>query len=226
MKTNFTKLLVSCFFILLGYGVNAQTQNLSVGISHSYTVAPENAGNTLAWSITGVENTDWEVASGALNTAAVEIRWKKPGTYTMQFTETESHTGVDCSTTVQLTVIVANDFDVVIADAATAASCATGSTGNTDVTFTLTKTNGSNSWTFDYTTIGLATEITGNDIAATGNTHDLTISLTNTADGSDQTFKVQISDVKDSFGNLSTTGDDDTANVTIYGVPNTGSITF
>jgi len=225
MKTNFTKLLGVCFFLLLGYGVMAQDTR-SVGETHAYTVTPENGSNTLAWTVSGVQGTDWAITAGALDQASVTINWQKPGSYNMTFTETESHGGIDCSTVKNLTVTVNANFDVVIADAATAASCATGSTGTTDVTFVLTKTNGADDWTFDYTTVGLTTEITGNDVVASGGTHNLVISLTNTADGSDQTFKVQISDVKDSFGNLTITGDDETSNVTIYGVPNTGSITF
>lgn len=226
MKTNFTKLLSVCFLLLLGYAASAQTDTRSVGETKAYTVTPESGSNTLQWSLSGVSGTDWNITAGALNSASITVMWMKPGTYTMSFTETESHSGIDCSTTKNLTVTVNADFDVVIADATTAASCATGSTGNTNVTFVLTKTNGANDWTFDYTTIGLTSEISGNAVSVSGGTHNLVISLPNTADGSDQTFKVQISNVKDSFGNLTVTGDDETNNVTIYGVPNTGNITF
>ncbi|MDQ1771369.1 hypothetical protein GQR60_12475 [Labilibaculum sp. A4] len=224
MKTNFTKLFSVCFFLFLGFAASAQTDTRSVGESKAYTVTPESGSNGLLWTLSGTSGTDWNITAGALNSGSITVLWMKPGTYNMTFTETESHTGVDCSTTKTLTVTVNADFSVAIADASSAASCATGSTGTTDVTFVLTKTNGSNDWTFDYTTVGLTSEITGNDVAVSGGTHNLVISLANTADGSDQTFKVQISDVKDSFGNPA--GDDDTNNVTIYGVPNTGNISF
>lgn len=226
MKTNFTKLLSVCFFLFLGYGAMAQDTR-SVGEIHTYTVAPGNTGNTLAWTVTGggAEGTAWDLQGGTtLSDAAIQILWMLPGTYTLTFTETEAHGLINCETVKTATVTVGADFSVAIADAAVAASCATGSTGNTDVTFVLTKTNGSNDWTFDYTTDGLASEIAGNDVAVSGGTHNLVISLINTADGSDQTFTVAISDVKDSFGNPA--GDDTTGSVTIYGVPNTGTITF
>lgn len=226
MKTNFTKFLSVCFFLLLGYGAMAQDTR-SVGGTGVYTVTPESGSNGLLWTVSGGVGT-YEVTSGSLTSGSITVLWKTPGTYELTFTETESHTGATCSTTKKLSVIVDSDFSVAIADATISGatiteSCATGSAGDTDVTFVLTKTNGANDWTFDYTTVGLGTEITGSDIVASGNTHNLVISLTNTADGSDQTFKVEISDVKDSFGNP--TGDDDTNNVTIYGVPNTGNIT-
>ncbi|MBL4560129.1 MAG: hypothetical protein JKX79_04015 [Labilibaculum sp.] len=229
MKTNFTKLLSVCFFLLLGYAASAQTDSRSVGETKAYTVAPESGSNGLQWTLSGTSGTDWSITAGTLNSGSITVLWMKPGVYNMTFTETESHTGVDCSTTKNLTVTVNADFSVAIADATISGttiteSCATGSAGNTDVTFVLTKTNGSNDWTFDYTTDGLASEIVGNDVAVSGGTHNLVISLINTADGSDQTFTVAISDVKDSFGNPA--GDDTTGSVTIYGVPNTGTITF
>jgi len=224
MKTNFTKLLSVCFFLLLGYTASAQTDTRSVGETKAYTVTPESGSNGLLWTLSGTSGTDWNITAGSLTSGSITVLWMKPGTYNMTFTETESHTGVDCSTTKNLTVTVDANFSVDIADASSAASCATGSAGTTDVTFVLTKTNGSNDWTFDYTTAGLASEITGNDVAVSGGTHNLVISLTNTADGSDQTFTVAITDVKDSFGNPA--GDDTTGSVTIYGVPNTGTITF
>lgn len=224
MKTNFTKLLSVCFFLLIGYTASAQMDTQSVGATNVYTVTPESGSNGLLWTLSGTSGTDWSITAGALNTGSITVLWMKPGTYNMTFTETESHTGIDCSTTQDLTVTVDANFSVAIADATTAASCATGSTGTTDVTFELTKTNGSNDWTFDYTTDGLATEITGNDVPVSGITHSLVISLTNTADGSDQTFTVAISDVKDSFGNPA--GDDTTSSVTIYGVPNTSVIGY
>ncbi|MBI9058262.1 MAG: hypothetical protein JEZ01_10890 [Labilibaculum sp.] len=228
MKTNFTKLLSVCFFLLLGYSATAQDTQ-SVGATNTYTVTPESGSNVLAWTISGTSGDDWSITAGALNTGSITVLWKKPGTYNMSFTETESHTGVDCSTTQTLTVTVDADFSVAIADATISGttiteSCATGSTGNTDVTYTLTKTNGSENWTFDYTTNGLASEITGDDVAATGATYDLIISLTNTADGSDQIFTVEITDVKDSFGNPA--GDVSANSVTIYGVPNTSVIGY
>jgi hypothetical protein len=229
MKTNFTKLLSVCFFLLLGYAASAQTDTRSVGATGVYTVTPESGSNGLLWTLSGTSGTDWNITAGALGSGSITVLWMKPGVYNMTFTETESHTGIDCSTTQNLTVTVDADFSVAIADATISGttiteSCATGSTGVTDVTYVLTKTNGSDSWTFDYTTDGLASEITGDDVAATGGTHNLVISLTNTADGSDQTFTVEISDVKDSFGNPA--GDVSAGSVTIYGVPNTGTITF
>ncbi|RUT78478.1 hypothetical protein [Ancylomarina longa] len=224
MKTNFTKLLSVCFFLLLGYGVMAQDIR-SVGETHAYTVTPENGSNTFAWTVSGSQGSDWAITAGALDQASVTINWQKPGTYNLSFTETEAHGGLNCSTRKTATVTVNADFDVVIADAAIALNCATPA-ATTDVTFVLTKTNGDNDWTFDYTTVGLGTELTGNDVAASGGTHNLVISLNNVSDGSDQTFKVQISDVKDSFGNLTVSGDEETSNVTIYGLPNTGNITF
>ncbi|MDE5418670.1 hypothetical protein L3049_11690 [Labilibaculum sp. DW002] len=229
MKTNFTKLLSVCFFLLLGYTASGQTDNQSVGATNVYTVTPESGSNGLLWAISGTQGTDWSVTAGSLTSASITVVWMKPGTYNMTFTETESHTGATCSTTQSLTVIVDADFSVAIADATISGStitesCATGSTGNTDVTYTLTKTNGSENWTFDYTTNGLASEITGDDVAATGATYDLIISLTNTADGSDQIFTVEITDVKDSFGNPA--GDVSANSVTIYGVPNTSVIGY
>jgi hypothetical protein len=225
MKTNFTKLLSVCFFLLLGLAASAQDTR-SVGESHAYTVTPENGSNTLAWTISGTQGTDWSLTAGALDEASVTVLWQKPGTYTMEFTETESHGGgIDCSTTKTLTVTVTDNFDVVIADATEA--CATGSSGTTDVSFTLTKSNGATDWTFDYTTTGLTPAISGDDIAVSGNTYTLTLAVPNLAAGADQTFSVTISDVKDSFGNNDTNaGNNVTGDVTIYGVPNTGNITF
>ncbi|WP_321309758.1 hypothetical protein [Marinifilum fragile] len=224
MKTNFTKLLSVCFFLLLGYTVSAQDTR-SVGESHAYTVTPENGSNTLVWTITGTQGTDWSLTAGALDQASITVLWQKPGTYTMTFTETESHGGIDCSTTKSLTVTVNDNFDVVIADATE--SCATGSTGTTDVSFTLTKTNGATDWTFDYTTTGLTPAISGSNVSASGNTHTLTLAVPNLAAGADQTFSVTISNVKDSYGNNDTnSGNNVTGDVTIYGVPNTGNITF
>lgn len=229
MKTNLTKLFSLCFFLLLGYGVMAQDTR-SVGETHTYTVIPESGTNTLLWAITGNngQGTSWVLQnSTVLGNAAIDILWMQPGTYTLTFTETEVHGGISCSTIKTATVTVGDDFDVVIADATLAIDCAT-TAANTDVTFVLTKTNGANDWTFDYTTVGLGAgnEITGADISASGGTHNLVISLLNTTDGGDQTFKVQITDVRDSFGNTTVTGDDETANITIYGLPDTGNITF
>ncbi|WP_101260278.1 hypothetical protein [Labilibaculum filiforme] len=229
MKTNFTKLLSVCFFLLLGYGAMAQDTR-SVGETHTYTVVPESGTNTLLWAITGNngEGVSWDLQGGtALNDAAIQILWKQPGTYTLTFTEKESHGGIECSTIKTAEVNVGDDFDVVIADATIAVDCAT-TAANTDITFVLSKTNGATDWTFDYQTVGFGA---GNEIAATGvnasgDTHSLVISVPNTTDGGDKTFKVQITNVKDSFGNDTVTGDDETANVTIYGLPDTGDITF
>ncbi|MRT94530.1 hypothetical protein [Ancylomarina sp. 16SWW S1-10-2] len=227
MKTNFTKLLSVCFFLFLGYGAMAQDTR-SVGETKTYKVAPEKGTNTLAWTVTGggAEGVAWALEnSTTLSDASIDILWMQPGTYTLTFTETEAHGGLDCATIKTATVTVGSDFDVTIADAIKAADCSTTGT-NTVVTFVLTKTNGAPDWTFDYTTVGLETEISGTSVPASGSTHNLEISLTNKTDGADQAFKVEITNVKDSFGNTTVTGDDETAIVTIYGLPDTGDITF
>ncbi|PKQ61648.1 hypothetical protein [Labilibaculum manganireducens] len=225
MKTNFTKLLSVCFFLFLGFAASAQTDTRSVGETKAYTVTPESGSNGLLWTLSGTSGTDWNITAGALNSGSITVLWMKPGTYNMTFTETESHTGVDCSTTKNLTVTVNADFDVVIADAVS--DCATGSTGNSTVDYTLTKTNGAADWTFDYATTGLTPELSGTAVAVSGNTYTLTLTVPNLAAGADQTFSVTISNVKDSFGNSdNTAGNNVTGDVTIYGVPNTGNITF
>lgn len=227
MKTNFTKLLSVCFFLLLGYSATAQDTR-SVGETHTYTVAPESGTNTLSWTVTGggVQGTAWDLQGGTtLSDASIQILWMQPGTYTLTFTETEAHGGVDCSTVKTATVTVGSDFDVVIADATS--DCATGSAGNSTVSYTLTKTNGATDWTFDYATTGLTPALSGTAVAASGNTHTLTLTVPNLGGGTDQTFSVTISNVADSFGNNdSNAGNNVTGDVTIYGVPDTGNITF
>ena len=104
----------------------------------AFTVTPENADNSLAWTISGAQGTDWSLTAGALDQASITVIWQKPGTYTMTFTETERHAwGSECFATRNLKVTVNDNCDVVIEDAT--ANCATGSTGTTDVTFGLTK---------------------------------------------------------------------------------------
>ncbi|WP_321320685.1 hypothetical protein [Labilibaculum sp.] len=228
MKTNFTKLLSVCFFLFLGYGVMAQdTRN--VGETHTYSVTAENGANALSWTVTGggAQGTAWDLQNGTtLTDASIDILWKQAGTYTLTFTENEDHGGsVICSTVKTATVTVGDNFDVSIADAVS--DCATGSTGNSTVDYILTKTNGAADWTFDYATTGLTPELSGTAVAVSGNTYTLTLTVPNLAAGADQTFSVTISNVKDSFGNSdNTVGNNVTGDVTIYGVPNTGNITF
>lgn len=228
MKTNFTKLLSVCFFLFLGYGAMAQdTRN--VGETHTYTVTAENGSNALSWTVTGggIQGTAWDLQNGTtLSDASIDILWKQSGTYTLTFTENEDHGGVvTCSTVKTATVTVGDNFDVVIADATS--DCATGSTGNSTVSYILTKANGAADWIFDYDTSGLTPELSGVAVAASGDTHTLTLTVPNLAAGADQTFSVTISNVTDSFGNSdNTAGNNVTGDVTIYGVPNTGTITF
>ena len=229
MKTNFTKLLSVCFFLLLGYGVTAQDTR-SVGETHTYNVITDTGSttSTFSWTVTGggAEGVAWALQNGTvLTNASIDILWMKSGTYTLTFIEKEAHGLIICETTKSATVTVRADFDVVIADATSA--CATGSTGNSTVSFLLAKTHGATGWSFDYTTDGLVAELTGTAVAASGDTHTLTLTVPNVGGGADQTFSVKISNVKDSFGNAdSTVGNNVTGDVTIYGVPDTKEITF
>lgn len=230
MKTNFTKLLSVCFFLFLGYGAIAQDAR-SVGETNTYSVTPDagSSSSTLSWTVTGggVEGTAWALQnSTTLSDASIDILWMQSGTYTLTFTESEDHgSGVVCNTIQTATVIVGSDFDVIIADAAS--DCATGETGNSTVSYTLTKTNGATAWSFDYTTSGLTPELSGTAVVASGDTHALTLTVPNLGGGSDQTFSVTISNVVDGFGNAdSTVGNNVTGDVTIYGVPNTSVIGY
>lgn len=225
MKTNFTKILSVCFFLFLGYAASAQTDTRSVGETKAYTVTPESTSNTFLWTLSGTSGTNWTLSSGDMSSASITILWMSAGTYDMTFTETESHGGVDCSTTKTLTVTVGDDFDVEIADATS--DCATGETGNSTVSYILTKTNGATDWSFDYATSGLTSELSETSVAASGDTHTLTLTVPNIGGGDDQTFSVTISNVKDSYGNNdSESGNNVTGDVTIYGVPDTGEISF
>ena len=225
MKTNFIKLIAACCLLFVGFTTTAQ-QAKNVGDTHTYNGNPENTGNTFAWSITTTVTDGWEyAASTSASSQNIQVLWKKPGSYSITFTETEAHGGVSCSTTTsELIVTVSNTFDVSIADATTA--CATTS-ANSTVTFTLTKTNGGANWSFDYTTTGLTPAITGADISASGNTHILSLDIPNVSNGSDKTFSITISDVRDSYGNTDiASGNNVTGDVTVYGLPNTSAITY
>ena len=237
MKTNLTKLITLCLMVFMSYGAFAQNQTKNVNDIHTYTVVPDadavGTTSTYLWTITGVQNTDWKILSGSLTSLSVEIQWLKPANpavptemYDMTFTETETTNLTVCSTTKAGQVLVANNFDVVIADAA-ADLCGTGTSGNTDFTFTVSKTGGADNWSFNYVTSGLTPNISNPTlISVVGvNSIDITISVPNVADGSDQTFSVAINTVTDAFGNEDTTLTS-TADVILYGVPDTGAINW
>ena len=98
----------------------------------AFTVTPVDSRNVLKWTISGIQGIDWSITSGALDQASVTLIWKKPGTYIMIFTETESQDECDdCLTTRNFKVRVNDNFDVVIEDAI--------ANGTTDVTFGQTK---------------------------------------------------------------------------------------
>lgn len=215
--------------LLVSYSGFSQGHNKNVGDQHVYSVTPD-AGpgtNTYTWTVTGgAENDAWKVMSGSLASASVTILWLKPGSYTVEFTQDQLHGGVTCSTTQSGTVTVANNFDATIADAT---SICGGTTGNTNFTFVVSKTGGNADWSFHYTTSGLGAgdEISG-DVNVTGtDTYNLVIPVPNVIDGTDKTFNVELSSIKDSSNNLDTDNtNDETAAVTLYGVPATGTITW
>ena len=227
MKTTLLKFTGLILLLFVSYGGFAQGHNKNVGDTHTYAVTPDaGAGtNTYTWTITGGdENDHWKVTSGSLTSPSVTILWLKPGSYNVEFTQDQEHGGVTCSTSQSGTVNVSNNFDATIADAT---SVCGGTTGNTDFTFTVSKTGGNADWSFHYTTAGLGTEIDG-DINVTGaNTYDLVISVPNVTDGSDKTFNVELSDIKDSSNNLDTNNlNNENADVTLFGAPNTGPISW
>lgn len=80
------------------------------GSTHNYTVvAEDDANNTLKWSVTSSE-TGFTINSDVA-TEQVSITWTTPGTYTLQFTETDATTL--CATIKTKEVVVGNNsFDV------------------------------------------------------------------------------------------------------------------
>ena len=237
MKTNLTKLITLCLMLFMSYGAFAQDQTKNVNDVYTYTVVPDadavGTTSTYLWTISGVKDTDWKILSGSLTSLSVEIQWLKPANpavpadmYDMTFTESETTNGTTCSTTESGQILVVNNFDVVIADAA-ADQCGTGTDGTTDFTFTVTKTGGADNWSFNYLTTGLTPNISNPTlISVVGkNSIDITISVPNVDTGLDQTFSVAINTVTDAFGNEDKTLTS-TADVTLYGVPNTGTINW
>lgn len=117
--------------------------------SHTYTITPGNASNTLLWSVSGGAAGDFTINSGA-NTASTNITWKKAGTYTLQFSETSS---TNCITLVQKTVIVTdNTFDVSTPGTLAATCNANSGVPNapvnaiTTVIFAVNMSTGNNAW--------------------------------------------------------------------------------
>jgi hypothetical protein len=228
MKTNLTKLITLCLMLCMSYGAFAQDQTKSVGESYTYTVIADSGSgtNTYTWNISGLEDTDWEVIGGALNTASVKILWLKPNDYTVSFTQEQEHaTGIVCTTTQSGTVKVGNTFDATIADAT---SVCGGTTGNTNFTFLVSKTGGNANWSFHYKTDGLGTaEVEGDENVIGADSFSLVIPVANVTDGTDKAFNVVLTLIKDSAGNEDTdNSNDETATVNLYGVPNTGGINW
>lgn len=223
--------------LFMSYGAFAQDQTKNVNDTQTYTVTPDaDSGGTTStylWTISGTINVDWSIIGGSLTSPSVQVQWLKPANpavptdmYDMTFTEYELTNGTTCSTTKAGQVLVVNNFDVLIADAA-ADQCGSGTSGTTDFTFTVSKAGGADNWSFNYVTSGLSVEISNPTLVSVigVNTKVITISVPNVADGSDQSFSVAINTVSDAFGNtdtsLTSTGD-----VFLYGVPNTGAINW
>lgn len=232
MKKHRIRVFVMFCFLSIGLTVQAQdTKN--IGELKVYTVVAEDAtNNTLLWSITPpVGVTDgFEITDAITNTQSYSVLWKKPGMYTITFTETEEHGAtLNCATIQTITVDVQSTLDAtIVADNATQTICAGSDAGTTEVTFTVSKVNGANDWFFDYTTNGLTgTPIAGDDISVTGNTYALKLNIPNSAVGGDETFTVTISDVKDAYSNPENNVITNvSATVNVYGIPNTGTIQF
>jgi hypothetical protein len=228
MKTTLLRFTGFILLLFISSGAFAQDQTMSVGQSYPYAVVADGGAgtNTYTWNISGIENTDWEVIGGALNTASVEILWLKPNDYTVSFIQKQEHpSSIVCSTTQSGIVRVGNTFDATIADAT---SVCGGTTGDTDFTFVVSKTGGNADWSFHYKTVGLGVGDVEGDKNVTGaNSLSLLIPVPNVTDGSDNIFNVVLTLIKDSAGNVDTdNSNDETATVTLYGAPNTGDINW
>lgn len=232
MKKHGIRVLGLFCFLIVGISSYAQDDTRNIGELKVYTVAAENASNTLLWSISPTTGTadGFEITGGIVNTESFSVLWKKPGDYEITFTETEAHgTALSCTTTQTITVTVESTLDAtIVADVATSTICASGDSGTTKVLFTVSKVNGASDWFFDYTTTGLTGDaISGDDISVSGDSYSLELDIPNSATGGDEVFTVTISDVKDAYGNVENDSNTNTSQtVTVYGIPNTGAINY
>jgi hypothetical protein len=103
-------------------------------------------------------------------------------------------------------------------------SCQSGETGSTTtITWDITLVQGSNSWTYDYTINDGTTDVqTGTNVNASGN---IQISyVMNNETGTDKTYTITLTNVKDNCGVAETNTANNSDVVTLFGVPNTGDI--
>jgi hypothetical protein len=103
-------------------------------------------------------------------------------------------------------------------------SCQSGETGSTTtITWDITLVQGSNSWTYDYTINDGTNDVqTGTNVNATGN---IQISyVMNNETGTDKTYTITLTNVKDNCGVAETNTANNSDTVTLFGVPNTGDI--
>ncbi|BAX80690.1 hypothetical protein [Labilibaculum antarcticum] len=228
MKTTLLRFTGFILLLFISSVAFAQGHTKNVGDSYTYTVTADTGPgtNTYEWTIGGTENDQWEVTSGSLTSTSVTILWLKPGTYNVEFKQDQEHGGVTCSTIKSGDVIVSNNFDATIANGT---SVCGGTTGSTNFTFSVSKSGGNPNWSFHYTTDGLGVgDEVADDISVVGvDSYSLVIPVLNVTDGTDKTFNVVLTLIKDSAGNVDTdNSNDETATVTLYGVPNTGGINW
>lgn len=125
MKKFTTYLISALTLIIVSFGAMAQDGSTPLaGSAHNYTVTPESTSNTLLWSV--VEPSGYTINSQSVvtTTSVANITWTTAGTYTLQFTETNTTTL--CATTKQITVTVSNAFDVSVSLPAAVCNAADG----------------------------------------------------------------------------------------------------
>jgi hypothetical protein len=218
MKTKL--LLFFAFTLLLAFSSKAQDQTVPVGITKNYSAVGVAAGNTYLWTVTNASGAN--ITSSSL--ATTDIKWLKPGEYTLKFTETNP---LSTSCLVEITKTIRVTGNTLTMGTAPVSNCAP-STGNSTVTFVVNRAGGENIVTVNYSyTINSGTPTTGSvSVLALTNSANIVLTIPNPTDGTtDNVVEVTITSATDADGNtISVAGL--TQQTTLFATPITTDISF
>lgn len=218
MKTKL--LLLFALTVAFAMGLDAQDQTNKVGETKNYSAQGTATGNTYLWTVTNASGANI-VTPAATST---DIKWLKPGTYTLTFRETNPNS-TTCFNEITKTIQVTGN--TLAMGTAPSSDCAPAA-GTSPETFTVTRSGGVNAVTVNYSyTINGGAATTGNvTIAAAANSQDITLTIPNPTDGhTDNVVVLTITSANDADGNtISVTGLSQT--VTLHATPITSDIKF
>jgi len=220
MKTKWFLFLALAMTLTLG--LNAQDQTVGVGATKNYSAAGSATGNTYLWSLSDATAANIITATAS----ATDIKWLKPGTYTLTYRETNPNSTTCYAEFTKSILVTGNTLSMGTAPASFCAPV----TGTSPLTFVVNRTGGTNAVTVNYSyTINGGTATTGSvTIAANTNTQNITFNAANPNDGhTDNVVVLTITSATDADGNtIDVTTTPLTQTVTLYATPVVTGITF